>query len=55
MIAVSMGFGNTEIHREAIKTCQDFKQLFDKYSKCHNLMNSSESFDEQKVEKFGEC
>ena len=48
-----MGFTNTALHREAIDLSNKFKQLFNKYSACHNLMNSTTYFNLEKLQKLG--
>lgn len=52
IIVCQLGFVGTEIHEEAIKACSDFKKLFMKYSLCHNLMNSSNKFDDEKLSQL---
>ena len=47
------GQENTSIHQQSIEICQKFKLLFSKYGACHRLLNSSESFDEDKIKKLG--
>ena len=48
-----MGFTGSEIHDEAINACQKFKLLFNKFGLCHNMINSSTSYDEDKVNELG--
>ncbi|XP_065671101.1 uncharacterized protein LOC136089233 [Hydra vulgaris] len=40
----TLGFIGTDIHLLSVKVSQNFRQLFHYYSKCHKLMNSSQSF-----------
>lgn len=48
-----LGYIGTNIHTESIKICTNFKLLFFKYSKCHNLMNSCEYFNDEKIAELG--
>ena len=36
-----------------MRTCTKFKLLFNKYSICHNLMNSGEVFHDAKIKELG--
>ena len=44
---------NTKLHRESIELANKFKQVFDKYAKCHELFNSSKSFKEEEITVLG--
>ncbi|XP_065665062.1 uncharacterized protein LOC105850185 isoform X2 [Hydra vulgaris] len=48
----NLGFIDTEVHLLSVNVSQKFKQLFQYYSKCHNLMNSSQSFQENDVQEL---
>ena len=43
----------TELHETAVEMSSNFKILFSKYSKCHNLMNSTNYFNDEKISELG--
>ena len=51
-LVVEMGLVDTDVHTDSIKLATKFKMLFNKYSDCHNLMNSCGGFDNEKVTKL---
>ena len=52
-VVTDLGFTDTQIHEDALDVCNKFKNLFHKYSKCHHLFNSRETFDSEKFHTFG--
>ncbi|XP_066931555.1 uncharacterized protein [Clytia hemisphaerica] len=50
-----MGFAGTYLHRESIEIAEHFKLLFKKYAVCHNYMNSSDYFSDEKIGKLDEA
>ena len=47
------GERGTSLHKDALRTCQKFKQIFVKYQKCHKMINCSKSFDAEELKKLG--
>ncbi|XP_065655233.1 uncharacterized protein LOC136081633 [Hydra vulgaris] len=45
-LVVELGFNDTDIHRETIEVCKNFKVLFSKFGICHKLINSCNQFNE---------
>ncbi|XP_065672288.1 uncharacterized protein LOC124815234 [Hydra vulgaris] len=48
----TLGFIGTDINLLSVKVSQNFRQLFHYYSKCHKLMNSSQSFQENDIQEL---
>ena len=48
-----MGMAGTELPETAVEISTNFKMLFSKYSKCHNLMNSTNYFNDEKISELG--
>ena len=42
----------TDIHYQSIDIAQKFIQLFEKFMACHLMLNGSNEFDEERVNKF---
>ena len=53
ILVSELGLVGTDIHQDAIKLCLQFKQWFSKYGKFHNIMNSTEAYDEEKIREIG--
>ncbi|XP_047131823.1 uncharacterized protein LOC124810830 [Hydra vulgaris] len=47
-LVVELGFNDTNIHKETIEICKNFKVLFSKFGICHKLINSCNQFNEDK-------
>ena len=52
-LVCEMGFVDIDVHRDSIDICDKFKSLFHKYSICHNMMNSTNYFDDDKIKTLG--
>ena len=43
---------NTDTHQKAIDIAISFRQLFEKYAKCHQKLNSRNVFDGNQIAEF---
>ncbi|XP_065669741.1 uncharacterized protein LOC136088822 isoform X2 [Hydra vulgaris] len=48
----NLGFIDTDVYLLSNNVSQKFKQLFQYYSKCHNFMNSSQSFQQNDIQEL---
>ncbi|XP_065660931.1 uncharacterized protein LOC136084595 isoform X2 [Hydra vulgaris] len=48
----NLGFIHTDVYLLSNNVSQKFKQLFQYYSKCHNFMNSSQSFQQNDIQEL---
>ncbi|XP_047124751.2 uncharacterized protein LOC105844462 [Hydra vulgaris] len=51
-LVVELGFKDTDIHKETIELCQNFKVLFDKFGVCHKLINSCKQFNKENIQNL---
>ena len=47
-----IGLKSTDIHQKAIDIAINFRQLFEKYAKCHQKLNSKNLFDRNQIAEF---
>ena len=47
-----IGLKSTDIHQKAIDIAINFRQLFEKYAKCHQKLNSKNLFDGNQIAEF---
>lgn len=50
----TLGLTGTDIHKESIETCQNYKKLFSKYDKCHNMIKKNNEFTQEEIQELGE-
>ena len=51
-LVCEIGLINTDIHQKAIDIAINFRQLFEKYAKCHQKLNSKNLFDGSQIAEF---
>ena len=47
-----IGLKSTDIHQKAIDIAINFRQLFEKYAKCYQKLNSKNLFDGNQIAEF---
>ena len=47
------GHQGDQLHKDAVKVCQNFKLIFNDYAICHRLFNISEHFNDGKIKELG--
>ena len=51
-LVCEIGLVNTDTHQKAIDIAINFRQLFEKYAKCHQKLNSRNVFDGNQIAEF---
>ena len=44
-----LGYTGIDLHMDAINISTTFKELFSKYAKCHQLLNTRENFNDDEI------